>query len=116
MTEVDRSRSDHRSDDHLVSFANWMMQSKCHHSLSETDPDSADSADAVAALASLLDVTVADAEQESAERLVDSPIQLDLCFDIEVEMCQTRKEIRCWDDVARLAYLRLSQVCERTGV
>lgn len=108
MTEVDRFRSGHRSDDHPVSFANWMMQSKCHHSLSETDPDSADSADAVAALARLPGVTAADAEQESAERLVDSPIQLDLCFDIEVGMCQTRKEIRYWDDVARSAYLRMS--------
>lgn len=110
MTEFDRFRSGHRSDDHPVSFANWMMQSKCHRSLSETetDPDLADSADAVAALANLLDVTVADAGRESAERLVDSPIQLDLCFGIEVAMCQTRKEIRYWDDVARSAYFRVS--------
>ena len=63
--------SDHRSDDHLANSANWMTQSKFHHSLSETDPDSAV---AVAVLASSLDVIVADAEQGSAERLVDSPI------------------------------------------
>lgn len=50
-----------------------MMQSICHHFLSETDLDFADSADAVAVLANLLGVTVADAEQGSAERLVDSP-------------------------------------------
>ena len=57
-----------------MNFANWMMQSTYHHSLSETDPDLADLAVAVAVLASLLDVTAADAGQESAERLVDSPI------------------------------------------
>lgn len=50
-----------------------MMQSTGHHFLSETAPDFADSADAVAVLANLLDVTVADAEQGFAERLVDSP-------------------------------------------
>lgn len=42
--------------------------------LFEKDLDSADSADAVAGLASLLGVTVADVEQGSVERLVDSPI------------------------------------------
>lgn len=62
------------SDDHPGSFANWMMQNTYHHSLFETDPDLSDLADAVAVLASLLDVTAADAGQESAERLVDSPI------------------------------------------
>lgn len=69
-----------------------MMQNTYHHSLCETDPDFADLAVAVAVLASLLDVTAADAGQGSAERLVDSPIWLGLCFGIEVEMCQTRKE------------------------
>ncbi len=48
-----------------------MMQNKLHHSLFATDPGSADAA---AVLASLLDVTAADAEQGSAERLADSPI------------------------------------------
>ena len=100
MTEFDQFQSGHRSDDHPASFANWLMQSKCHRCLSETGPDSADSADADAVLVSSLDVTVADAEQGSAERLVDSPIWLGLCFDIEVGMCQIRKETRCWDDVA----------------
>ena len=70
-----------------------MKQSKCHHSLSETDPDSADFADAVAVLESLLDVAVADAEQGSAEQLFDSPISLGLYFDTGVEMCQIRKGI-----------------------
>ena len=70
----DRFPSGHRSGDHPASFANWMMQSKYHHFLFETDPDFADSADAVAVLATLLGVTVADVEQGSAERLVDSPI------------------------------------------
>lgn len=51
-----------------------MMQNTCHHSLYETDLDFAESADAVAVLANLLNVIVADAGQESAERLVDSPI------------------------------------------
>lgn len=73
MTIFDQSHSGHRSDDHLANFANWMMQSTCHRSLSETDPDFAEWADAVAVLASLLDVTVGDAGQESAERRVDSP-------------------------------------------
>ena len=50
------------------------MQSICRHSLSETDPDSVGFVDAVAELASLLDVTVADAERESAERRADLPI------------------------------------------
>ena len=50
------------------------MQSRCHHSLFEIDPDFADLVDAVAVLASLQDVTVAAAGQEFAERLVDSPI------------------------------------------
>ena len=44
-------------------------------------------------LENLLDVTVADAEQGSAEQLFDSPISLDLCFDTAVGMCQIRKEI-----------------------
>ena len=65
--------SDYHSDDHPANSANWMMQSICHHFLSETDLDFVDSADAVAVFANLLDVTVADAEQGSAERLVDSP-------------------------------------------
>ena len=68
-----------------------MKQSKCHHYLSETDPDSVDFADAVAVLESLLDVMVADAEPGSAEQLFDSPISLGLCFDTVVGMFQTRK-------------------------
>ena len=70
-----------------------MKQSKCHHYLSEIDPDSADLADAVAVLESLLDVTVADAEQGSAAQLFDSPISLGLYFDTAVGMFQIRKEI-----------------------
>ena len=70
----DRFQSDYRSDDHPANFANWLMQSICRHSLSEADPDSVGFVDAAAVLASLLDVTVADAERESAERLVDLPI------------------------------------------
>lgn len=73
MMAVDQFHSDHRSDDHLASFVNWMMQSICHHCLSETDPDFAEWTDAVAVLANLLHVTVGDAGQESAELRVDSP-------------------------------------------
>ena len=91
----DRCQSGHRSGGHPANFASWMTQSKYHHSLFEKYLDSADSADAVAVLASLLGVTVADVEQGSVERLVDSPIQLGSCFDTEVGMCQIRKEIRC---------------------
>ena len=80
------------------------MQSKSLRFLFEADLDSAD---AVAVFANLLDVIVADVEQEFAERLVDLPIWLDLHFDIEAEMCQIRKEIRYEDDVARSAYFRL---------
>ena len=74
MLGFDQFHSGHRSDDHPVNFASWMMRNTYHHSLSETDPDFAELAVAVAVLASLLDVTAADAGQESAERLVDSPI------------------------------------------
>ena len=70
----DQFHSDHRSDDHPANVVNWMMQNTCHHSLSETDLDFAESADAVAVHAKILNVTVADAGQESAERLVDLPI------------------------------------------
>ena len=66
--------SGHHSDDHLGSFASLMLQNTCHRFLSETDPDFVELADAVAVLANLLDGTVAGAGQESAERLVDSPI------------------------------------------
>ena len=91
LTVIGRSRSGLRSDDHLESFANWMKESRSHHCLSGTDPGFAGFADAVAVLESLLDVTVVDAEQGSAEQLVDSPIWLGLCFDTEVGMCQIRK-------------------------
>lgn len=74
MLAFDQFHSAHRSDDHPVNSANWLMQNTYHHSLSEADPDFADLADAVAVLASLLDVTAADAGLESAEQLVDSPI------------------------------------------
>ena len=85
----------YHSDDHPGSFASSMLQSTCHRFLSETDPDLVELADAVAVLANLLDGTVAGAGQESAERLVGSPIWLDLCFGIEAETChQIRKEIR----------------------
>ena len=70
-----------------------MKQGKCHHYLSEIDPDSVDFADAVAVLESLLDVTVADAEQGFAEQLFDSPIPPGLYFEIAVGMCQIRKGI-----------------------
>ena len=93
LTASDWFLSGHRSDDHPGSSANWMKQSKCHHYLSEIDPDSADFADAVAVLENLLDVAVADAEQGSAEQLFDSPISLGLYFDIAVGMCQIRKGI-----------------------
>ena len=69
--EFDPFQSDHCSDDRPASFVSWMMQSKSPRFLFEADLDSAE---AVAVLARLLDVTVADAEQGSAERLVDLPI------------------------------------------
>ena len=78
-----------------------MRQSKSPHLLFEADLGSAG---AVAVFVNLLDVTVADAEQGFAERLVDLPIWLDLHFDIEVETCQIRKGIRYADDVARSAH------------
>ena len=105
---IDRFQSGHRSDDRQASFANSMMRSRYHHSISEADPGSVDSAGAVV-LASLFDVTVADAEPGFAERLVDSPIWLGWYSDIEVEMFQIRKEIRYVDDGTRSAEFRLCQ-------
>ena len=69
----DQFHSGRRSGDRPANFANLMMQSTCHHSLSETGLDFADWKDAVAVLESLLDVTVGDAGQESAARRVDLP-------------------------------------------
>ena len=66
--------SGHHSDDHQGNFASSMLQSTCHRFLSETDLDFVDLADAFAVLANVRDGTVAGAGQESAERLVDSPI------------------------------------------
>ena len=91
------------------------MQSTCHHCLSETDPEFADWADAVAVLASLRYVTVGAAEQESVERRAGSPKWLGLYFGIEVEMCQTRKEIRYQDDATKLARFRLIPNPENVG-
>lgn len=112
----DRFHSGHHSDDHPANFADSMLQSICHHFLSETDPDFAGLADAVAVLANLLDVTVEDAGQESAERLVDLPRWLDLCFGIEVEMCRIRKETRYEDGVTKSARFRLCPSPQRTWV
>ncbi len=74
MLAFDQFHSGHRSDDHPANFANWRMQSRCHHYLFEIDPDFADLVGAVAVLASLQGVTVAAAGQGFAVRLVDSPI------------------------------------------
>ena len=57
-------------------------------------------------------MTVADAERGFAERLVGLPIWLDLHFDIEVETCQTRKEIHYGDDIARSVSFRLCRCAQ----